>query len=101
MRSGTLAERVAVEGVMLQYAIDVKLDQMLSDCYRVLTEPPMPVNPYPQLLHYIRAYAARLELWKVTLRWWPGDARGDGSAVVLCVGEMPGVLEPLVVPYSC
>ena len=50
---------------MLQYAIDVKLDQMLSDCYRTLTEPPMPVNPYPQLLHFLRAYAARLELWKV------------------------------------
>jgi hypothetical protein len=65
VRAGYVAERVAVEGVMLQYAVDVKLDQMLATCYMALTESPMPVNPYPQLLHYLRAYAARLDLWKV------------------------------------
>ena len=30
MQSGGLAERVGIEGVMLQYAVDVKLDETLS-----------------------------------------------------------------------
>ncbi|WIA30633.1 hypothetical protein OEZ86_000711 [Tetradesmus obliquus] len=64
IRSGAVAERVAREGVMLQYAVDAKLDVLLSSLYGSVTQPPMPLNPYPRLLHFLRAHAARLDLWK-------------------------------------
>jgi hypothetical protein len=65
IRSGAVAERVAREGVMLQYAVDTKLDVLLSSIYASVTQPPMPLNPYLRLLHFLRAHAARLDLWKV------------------------------------
>lgn len=68
VRCGAVAERVAIEGVMLQYAVDTKLDELLSTIYASLTEPPLVINPYPRLMHYIRAHAARLDLWRVSLR---------------------------------
>jgi hypothetical protein len=53
---------------MLQYAVDAKLDTLLSSIYASVTQPPMPLNPYPRLLHFLRAHAARLDLRKVRLR---------------------------------
>eukprot|EP00775_Hariotina_reticulata_P008243 gene8243-8433_t len=64
VRAGAVVERVATEGVMLQYAVDCKLDVLLSSVYDSLTQPPMPLNPYPRLLHFLRAHAARLDLWR-------------------------------------
>jgi hypothetical protein len=51
---------------MLQYAVDTKLDILLSSVYASVTQPPMPLNPYPRLLHFLRAHAARFDLWKVS-----------------------------------
>lgn len=39
---------------MLQYAVDTKLDELLSTLWLRLTDPPMPLNPYPRLMHIIR-----------------------------------------------
>jgi len=64
VRGGAVAERVATEGVMLQYAVDTKLDVLLSESYARLTAPPLLPNPYPRLLHAIRAQSARMELWR-------------------------------------
>ncbi|GLC57830.1 hypothetical protein PLESTB_001271500 [Pleodorina starrii] len=63
VRSGALAERVGTEGVMLQYAVDTKLDELLATIWQVMTDPPLPVNPYPRLLHLLRSQAAKMELW--------------------------------------
>lgn len=65
VRAGALAERVATEGVMLQYAVDTKLDLCLSNIYEAVTKPPLPLNPYPRLLHILRAHAAKLDLFQV------------------------------------
>lgn len=43
--------------------MDCKLDSLLKDVYVQLTEPPLASNPYPRLLHLIRAQSARMELW--------------------------------------
>jgi len=51
---------------MLQYAVDTKLDLCLSAIYEAVTRPPMPLNPYPRLLHILRAYAVRLDLFQVS-----------------------------------
>ncbi|KAI8469832.1 MAG: hypothetical protein J3K34DRAFT_511818 [Monoraphidium minutum] len=64
VRSGAVAERVAVEGVMLQYAVDTQLDALLSRLYAELTAPPLALNPYPRLVAAVRAHAARLDLWR-------------------------------------
>jgi hypothetical protein len=61
-----VAERVATEGVMLQYAVDTKLDLCLSDVYEAVTKPPLPLNPYPRLLHILRAHAAKLDLFQAS-----------------------------------
>ncbi|GLI65138.1 hypothetical protein VaNZ11_008596, partial [Volvox africanus] len=63
VRSGALAERVSTEGVMLQYAVDTKMDELLAKIWLVMTEPPLPVNPYPRLLQLLRTQATKLELW--------------------------------------
>ncbi|GFR42144.1 hypothetical protein Agub_g2993, partial [Astrephomene gubernaculifera] len=55
VRSGALAERVSAEGVMLQYAVDCKLDELLATLWQVMTDPPLPLNPYPKLLHLLRS----------------------------------------------
>lgn len=65
VRAGAVAERVATEGVMLQYAVDTQLDLCLSTIYESVTKPPMPINPYPRLLNILRAHAARLDLFQV------------------------------------
>jgi hypothetical protein len=67
VRAGALAERVATEGVMLQYAVDTKLDLCLSNIYEAVTKPPLPLNPYPRLLHILRAHAAKLDLFQVMI----------------------------------
>lgn len=64
VRAGAVAERVATEGVMLQYAVDTKLDLCLSSIYEAVTKPPLPLNPYPRLLHILRAHAAKLDLFQ-------------------------------------
>lgn len=51
---------------MLQYAVDTQLDLCLSAIYEAVTTPPMPLNPYPRLLHILRAYAVRLDLFQVS-----------------------------------
>jgi hypothetical protein len=61
-----VAERVATEGVMLQYAVDTKLDLCLSNIYEAVTKPPLPLNPYPRLLHILRAHAAKLDLFQAS-----------------------------------
>lgn len=66
VRAGALAERVGTEGVMLQYAVDTKLDLCLSTIYETVTKPPLPFNPYKSLLHILRAQAAKLDLFQVT-----------------------------------
>lgn len=66
VRSGAVAERVAVEGVMLQYAIDTKLDELLASLFAGFTSPPLALNPYPRLVHMMRVQAARLDLWRVS-----------------------------------
>lgn len=50
---------------MLQYAVDTKLDLCLSSIYGAVTKPPLPLNPYPRLLHILRAHAAKLDLFQV------------------------------------
>jgi hypothetical protein len=50
---------------MLQYAVDTKLDVCISAMYAAITTPPLPRNPYPRLLHTLRAFAARLDLFQV------------------------------------
>jgi hypothetical protein len=57
---------VGTEGVMLQYAVDTKLDLCLSSIYEAVTKPPLPLNPYPRLLHILRAHAAKLDLFQVS-----------------------------------
>jgi len=42
VRAGVVAERVAVEGVMLQYAVDCKLDELLSAAWLELTSEQAP-----------------------------------------------------------
>lgn len=78
VRAGALAERVATEGVMLQYAVDTKLDVCLSNIYEAVTKPPLLLNPFPRLLHIMRAHAAKLDLFQVmtthTPSWWPDVA---------------------------
>ena len=37
VRNGEVAERVATEGVMLQYAVDAKLDELLAAVWTALT----------------------------------------------------------------
>lgn len=69
VRAGAVAERVATEGVMLQYAVDTQLDLLLGRVYALLTTPPLPRNPWPRVLHLLRAHAARMELWKVRRCW--------------------------------
>ena len=54
---------------MLQYAVDTQLDLCLSSIYEAVTKPPMPLNPYPRLLHILRAHAAKLDLFQVGLLW--------------------------------
>jgi hypothetical protein len=54
VRTGAVAGRVAVEGVMLQYAVDTQLDRLLADVWLRVTEPPMLQNPYPRLMHFLR-----------------------------------------------
>ena len=49
-----MAARVAAEGVMLQYAVDTKLDELLSSLWLQLTKPPLSLNPYPRMMHIIR-----------------------------------------------
>ncbi|KAG1662271.1 hypothetical protein FOA52_002160 [Chlamydomonas sp. UWO 241] len=62
VRSGALASRVASEGVMLQYAVDTHLDQLLGTVWLTITKPPMPLNPFPRLMNMIRSHAAKMEL---------------------------------------
>eukprot|EP00798_Chlamydomonas_sp_ICE-L_P013006 gene13006-3505_t len=57
---GGLAARVGVEGVMLQYAVDTKLDELLSVLWHQATQPPMPINPFPRLMLIIRSVHATL-----------------------------------------
>jgi hypothetical protein len=83
VRAGAVAERVATEGVMLQYAVDCKLDVLLSSVYASLTQPPMPLNPYPRLLHFLRAHAARLDLWRVRVPFL-GGGRGGKPQLRCC-----------------
>lgn len=66
VRAGAVAERVATEGVLLQYAVDTKLDMCLSNIYEAVTRPPLPLNPYPRLLHILRANAAKLDLFQAS-----------------------------------
>ncbi|PNH08736.1 hypothetical protein TSOC_004689, partial [Tetrabaena socialis] len=63
VRGGALAERVSAEGVMLQYAVDSKLDELLATAWQFVTDPPMPLNPYPKLMHLLRSRAVKMELW--------------------------------------
>ncbi len=65
MRTGAVAERVAAEGVMLQYAVDSQLDLLLARVHDAVNSTPLPANPYPAVLHLLRAHAARLDLWRV------------------------------------
>ncbi len=59
VRSGGLAERIATEGVMLQYAVDTHMDQLLAALWLQITQPPMPVNPFPKLMNLIRRERGR------------------------------------------
>ena len=63
---------------MLQYAVDTKLDVCLSNIYEAVTKPPLLLNPYPRLLHIMRAHAAKLDLFQVMTPHAPMVAkRGD------------------------
>lgn len=64
VKTGAVAQRVAVESVMLQYAVDTQLDRLLADVWARVTEPPMLQNPYPRLMHF--------------LRWGSGSGGGGG-----------------------
>lgn len=64
VKSGAVPAVLATEGVLLQYAVDCKLDELLGAVYVKLTAPPLAVNPYPQLIHALRAQSARMELWR-------------------------------------
>ncbi|KAK9816441.1 hypothetical protein WJX72_000269 [[Myrmecia] bisecta] len=61
-RNGSLAQKVSREGVMLQYAVDTGLDAVLADMFGMLTEPPLPRNPFPAVARMLTAQAWRLEL---------------------------------------
>ncbi|KAF5834756.1 hypothetical protein DUNSADRAFT_8444 [Dunaliella salina] len=63
VQNGGLAERVSVEGAMLQYAVDVHLDETLSMLWHQVSQPPQPLNPFPKLMHIVRSRAAKMELW--------------------------------------
>lgn len=82
-----MAERVAAEGVMLQYAVDTKLDICLATMYEAITTPPLPRNPYPVLLNTLRAYAARLDLWQVNRGLAVPDNVPNIPHVLACIAK--------------
>lgn len=55
-------ERCRSYPVAAQYAVDCRLDELLAAAWRLVTEPPLPANPYPRLIHLLRCawVAARL-----------------------------------------
>ncbi|KAL0021740.1 hypothetical protein WJX79_000457 [Trebouxia sp. C0005] len=61
--SGDLPERLAVEGVMLQYAVDTRLHEALQEVHQMLVRAPVPVNPFPAVSNIFLRYGYRLELW--------------------------------------
>ena len=79
VRSGGLPARAAPEGVLLQYAVDAKLDALLAALFLEFTAPPLTAAPFPRLVRMLRAQAARLDLWRV--RWWAVRVWEGGKGV--------------------
>lgn len=75
---------------MLQYAVDTKLDLCLSSMYEAVTKPPLPLNPYPRLLHILRAHAARLDLFQVSLAYYQGEYHRSSSTLHALVHSAQG-----------
>ncbi|KAL0039754.1 hypothetical protein WJX77_006967 [Trebouxia sp. C0004] len=61
--SGDLPEQLAVEGVMLQYAVDTRLHDALQEVHQMLVRPPVPINPFPAVSNIFLQYSCRLDLW--------------------------------------
>ena len=49
---------------MLQYAVDCRLDELLSTVYSTATEPPLTQSPFAHILPVVRAHACKMHLWK-------------------------------------
>lgn len=49
---------------MLQYAVDCRLDELLSTVYSIATKPPLTQSPFAQILPAVRAHACKMHLWK-------------------------------------
>ena len=62
VRSGALPERLAPEGVLLRYAVDCQLDQMLARVYAGVTTPPLLPHPLGKVMSTIRGEACKMEL---------------------------------------
>ncbi|KAL0045420.1 hypothetical protein WJX82_006097 [Trebouxia sp. C0006] len=58
-----LPEQLAVEGVMLQYAVDTRLHEALQEVHQMLVRPPVPINPLPAVSNTFLRYGCRLDLW--------------------------------------
>eukprot|EP00232_Nephroselmis_pyriformis_P010010 CAMPEP_0182898984 /NCGR_PEP_ID=MMETSP0034_2-20130328/27810_1 /TAXON_ID=156128 /ORGANISM="Nephroselmis pyriformis, Strain CCMP717" /LENGTH=524 /DNA_ID=CAMNT_0025032981 /DNA_START=40 /DNA_END=1611 /DNA_ORIENTATION=+ len=53
----------AREAVLLQYAVDTRLDEVLQSLLLELTEPPLLRNPYSRLVRRLRSQGVKMELW--------------------------------------
>lgn len=62
--SGKLPSSIATEAVMLQYAVDCRLDELLSTVYSTATKPPLTRSPFSCILPVVRAHACKMHLWK-------------------------------------
>lgn len=68
VRGGSLAEKMAAEGVRLRYAVDSHLDELLASVYRGATEAPLLPNPFGKVMAIIRSEACKMELWHTDTR---------------------------------
>ncbi|XP_071491918.1 uncharacterized protein [Diadema antillarum] len=58
---------MATEGVLMQYLIDVKLDQVWKGfLMELMMAESLPPNPYPRLITRLRQAACKMELWRET-----------------------------------
>jgi hypothetical protein len=61
VHSGQLPETMCVEGLLMQFVIDARLDEMLESMYKAVTRPPLPQQPLACAAEIAQAFAFRME----------------------------------------
>lgn len=82
--AGRLPDTLAAEGVQLQYAVDARLDELLTIVFTAATAPPLLGNPFCRVLDAVRRQAANTELWKASCGILQAQITNDITRVGPC-----------------